>query len=211
MITIPHSSLAAQQAAAPALSRARGAATPFRDELGQAASEIELSTASGARATASGASLPAATPAAASQSAATTAGPCLADIFPGKPSDWISASGPAPTPVPSMESVFGPHPFLDNPVERLPDGSQCQLNPIWFATPATASKVAGMLGGTVVESNEFTSTGSCVQQQQPNEMVRLPSGTLINPGQVAWLYAHGYQQSYIDARLNDLVTGIDTE
>jgi hypothetical protein len=110
-----------------------------------------------------------------------------------------------------MESVFGSHPFLDNPVESLPDGATCQLNPMWFATPATAAKVAGMVGGTVVESNEFTAVDSCVQQQQPNEMVKLPSGTLINPGQVAWLYDHGYQQSYIDARVNDLVTGIDTE
>jgi hypothetical protein len=60
-----------------------------------------------------------------------------------------------------------------------------------------------------VQSDQFTAPGSVVQQQQPNEMVQLSNGTLINAGQVAWLYDHGLPQSYIDATINDMVTGVD--
>ena len=55
-----------------------------------------------------------------------------------------------------------------------------------------------MVGGTVVQSNQFTPSGGAFNQQQPNEMVRLPDGRLINPGLVASFYTHGYPQSYID-------------
>jgi hypothetical protein len=66
-----------------------------------------------------------------------------------------------------------------------------------------------MLGGTVVASDQFTAPSSPVQQQQPNQMVQLANGTLINAGQVAWLYDHGFSQSYIDASLSAMVTGTD--
>jgi hypothetical protein len=55
-----------------------------------------------------------------------------------------------------------------------------------------------MVGGKVVESNQFTGTGGPFQQQQPNYMVQLPDGRMINPGLVASFYDHGYPQSYID-------------
>jgi hypothetical protein len=184
MIVTLDSSTPAQQAAAPAPAQAGDASTAFIDELGQAASD-----------------------AAATASDATASGPSLRALFPGVPSDWAVTPDPAPSPVPTMESEFGSQPFLDNPVETLPDGSSYNLNPIWFATPATAAKVATMLGGTVVESDEFTAPNSVVQQQQPNQMVQLPNGTLINAGQVAWLFDHGLPQSYIDAAINDMVTG----
>jgi hypothetical protein len=181
------SSTQAQPVAAPAAAQAADASNPFSEfteELGQATSD-------------------------AAATASTTTSPLQA-LFPGVPADWAVTPDPAPTPAPTMESVFGSQPFLDNPVETLPDGSSYSLNPIWFATPATAATVATMLGGTVVESDEFTAPNSPVQQQQPNEMVQLSNGTLINAGQVAWLYDHGFSQTYIDASLSDMVNGAET-
>ena len=95
--------------------------------------------------------------------------------------------------------------FLDNPTESLPGGGSLTLNPLWFATPATAAKIAQMLGGKVVESNDFTSAASPVQQQQPNELVELPDGRRFNAGWIASLYTHGFPQSYIDQTIGEMV------
>ena len=141
--------------------------------------------------------------------AASTAPEGLAALFPGNPSCWASSAAPAPVPVPTAESVFGPNVFLANPTERLPDGSLLSLNPLWFATPATAATVAQMLGGTVVEANDFTSATSPVQQQQPNELVQMPDGQQINAGWVASLYTHGLPQSSIDQMIGE-ATGQST-
>jgi hypothetical protein len=129
----------------------------------------------------------------------------LAALFPGNPSCWVASAVPAPVPVPTAQSVFGPNVFLANPTESLPDGRSLNLNPLWFATPATAAKIAQMLGGKVVESNDFTSVASPVQQQQPNELVEMPDGRRFNAGWIAGLYTHGNSQSYIDQTISDLV------
>jgi len=186
MIVTLDSSTSTQPVAAPPAAQASDASTAFSEELGQATSD-----------------------AAATAPAATTPAAGLRAIFPGVPGDWAVTPDAVASSAPTMESVFGAQPFLDNPVETLPDGSSYNLNPIWFATPATAAKVATMLGGTVVASDQFTAPSSPVQQQQPNQMVQLANGTLINAGQVAWLYDHGFSQSYIDATLSDMVTGTD--
>jgi hypothetical protein len=104
---------------------------------------------------------------------------------------------PAPNPTPTAESVFGPTPWLTNPTGVGPNGSYA-YNPFYFASPQTAAKVAQMVGGKVVESNQFTGTGGVFAQQQPNQMVQLPDGRIINPGLVASFYTHGYPQSYVD-------------
>jgi hypothetical protein len=62
-----------------------------------------------------------------------------------------------------------------------------------------------MVGGTVVQSNQFTGNGGVFTQQQPNLMVQLPDGHLINPGLVASFYAHGYPQSYVDQLVSNEV------
>jgi len=62
-----------------------------------------------------------------------------------------------------------------------------------------------MVGGTVVESNQFTPSGGTFSQQQPNQMVRLPDGRMINPGLVASFYTHGYPQSYVDMMISSEV------
>ncbi len=114
--------------------------------------------------------------------------------------ETLAADPPAEGPVapPTAEALFGQQPWLANPTESLPDGGVLSLNPWWFATPQTAARVAAMLGGVVVEKNDFTAAGSPVQQQQPNQMVQLPDGRLINAGIVASLYTHGFPQSFID-------------
>jgi hypothetical protein len=104
---------------------------------------------------------------------------------------------------PTAESVFGPNPWMTAPMGIGPSGVAYAYNPLFFATPSTAMKVAQMLGGTVVQSNQFTPNGGAFQQQQANWMVQMPNGNLVNPGLVASFYTHGYPQSYIDG----LITG----
>jgi hypothetical protein len=108
-------------------------------------------------------------------------------------------TGPQPpSPPPTAESVFGPNPWVSNPTGQGPGGNVYSYNPYYFATPQTAAKVAQMVGGTVVQSNAFTPNGGPFAQTQPNQMVQLPDGRMINPGLVASFYTHGYPQSYID-------------
>jgi hypothetical protein len=108
---------------------------------------------------------------------------------------------------PTAESVFGPNPWVTNPTGTAPDGSSYGYNPMYFASAATAAKVAQMVGGKVVTSNQFTSADGPFQQQQPNQMVQLANGTLINPGLVAGFYTHGYPQSYIDFLVQNEIQG----
>ena len=105
---------------------------------------------------------------------------------------------------PTAQSVFGDNPWVTNPTGVGPAGSYA-FNPIYFATPQTAEKVAQMLGGTVVESNQLVSGGNFAQQQ-PNEMVELPNGNTVNAGLVAAFYTHGYPQSYIDQLIASAVS-----
>jgi hypothetical protein len=110
------------------------------------------------------------------------------------------------TGAPTAESVFGPSPWLANPTGLNPDGSTYSFNPQYFATPQTAAEVAQMVGGTVVQVNEMTPESGPYQQQQPNQMVQLKNGALINPGLVAGFYTHGYPQSFVDQMITNEVT-----
>jgi hypothetical protein len=150
------------------------------------------------------------------QASASSASAASASAVPASAADPTAAGNGAPdfralftgvtTPVtaqpaqqnsaPTAESVFGATPWLTNPTGIGPTGAY-SYNPIYFATPQTAAKVAQMVGGSVVGSNQFTA-GGAFSQQQPNQMVELPDGRLINPGLVAAFYTHGYPQSYID-------------
>ena len=66
-----------------------------------------------------------------------------------------------------------------------------------------------MVGGTVVQINAFTNApGTTFHQQQPNHMVKLPSGGLINPGLVAGFYTHGYPQSMVDQMISNEVANV---
>jgi hypothetical protein len=107
---------------------------------------------------------------------------------------------------PTAQSVFGANPWITDPTGTAPDGSSFNYNPLYFATPATAAKVAQLVGGQVVASDQLASAGGFAQQQ-PNEMVELPNGTLINAGLVATFYNHGVSQACIDQMIQNEVEG----
>jgi hypothetical protein len=104
---------------------------------------------------------------------------------------------------------------MSNPTGTGPNGITYGYNPLYFATESTAEQVAKMVGGTVVQSNEFMkdTPGTPFVQQQPNEMVQLSNGALINPGLIASLYTHGYPQwgevdQYVAAQVADAMNPV---
>ena len=110
-----------------------------------------------------------------------------------------AAAGPA---TPTAQSVFGPNVWMTDPIGLNPDGSTFEYNPIYFATESTAQTVAQMVGGAVITENVFTQpAGDPFVQQQPNFMVQMPNGALINPGLVASFYTFGFPESQIDTMI----------
>jgi len=63
-----------------------------------------------------------------------------------------------------------------------------------------------MLGGRVVAVNNTCPNGP-FSQAQPNLMVQMPDGRMINAGLIASFYTHGYPQSYIDTLVANVVNG----
>jgi hypothetical protein len=96
-----------------------------------------------------------------------------------------------------------------NPTGVCPDGTLYSYNPIYFATPATAQTVAQMVGGTVVQDDEFTKNtpGNPFHQSQSNNMVQLANGALVNPGLIASFYTHGYPQWMVNQMVANEVAG----
>jgi hypothetical protein len=107
---------------------------------------------------------------------------------------------------PTAQSVFGANPWVTDPTGTDPDGNSYGYNPLYFATASTAAQVAQMVGGTVVASDQLADAGGYVQSQ-PNEMVKLANGALINPGLVASFYTHGYSQSAVTQMIANEVAG----
>jgi hypothetical protein len=106
---------------------------------------------------------------------------------------------------PTAQSLFGANPWSTDAGGSGPNGGY-SYNPYYFATPATAAKVAQMLGGTVVMSDAITPSGPFKQNQQ-NQMVKMPDGRVINAGLVAGFYDHGYTQSTVDKMIAAEVSG----
>jgi hypothetical protein len=123
-----------------------------------------------------------------------------------------TASGAAdPNSEPTAQSVFGDTPWETDAGGTGPSGP-FNLNPMYFATQQTAQAVATMLGGTVVPVNTFALTpANPFSQNEPNEMVELSNGTMINPGLVAGFYTHGYQLSMIQQMIQNEVTNVAAE
>jgi hypothetical protein len=123
-----------------------------------------------------------------------------------------AAPGSDPNSVYTAEEVFGANPWVSNPTGVGPTGMTFGYNPLYFATPSTAAQVAQMLGGTVVQDNEFTKNtpGDPFAQSQPNEMVQLPDGALINPGLVASFYTHGYPQWEVNQSIAEDVAAAES-
>ena len=140
--------------------------------------------------------------------AATTAAADFHALFTtAAPATAPSTAPPAdPDAPPTAQSVFGASPWQSNPLGRNPNGTQFSYNPIYFASAATAAQVAQMLGGSVVQNNALAPSA----QEQPNYMVQMPDGRMINPGLVAAFYTHGYPQSYIDGLIASQISGTAT-
>jgi hypothetical protein len=134
---------------------------------------------------------------AAADTSASSETPDFRALFTSVPTPVTAAPTPPPA-SPTAESVFGANPWMTNPTGTGPDGAPFSYNRYYFATAQTAATVAQMVGGKVVQSNQFTPSGGPFQQQQPNYMVQLSDGRMINPGLVASFYTHGYPQSYVD-------------
>lgn len=130
-------------------------------------------------------------------------------LFNGVSSHAPAAAAPQAQSAPTAEDVFGSNPWVANPTGMAPDGSIYGYNPQYFATPETAAAVARMVGGTVVPVNLMTSApGSTFMQQQPNLMVQLKNGALINPGLVAGFYTHGYPQSMVNQMIANEIANV---
>jgi hypothetical protein len=129
----------------------------------------------------------------------------------GSVTPWSPALAVAPAAVstcplaPTAQSLFGANPWSTSAGGYGPSGSY-SYNPYYFATPATAAKVAQMLGGKVVAMNDITPLGP-FQQNQPNQMVLMPDGRLINAGLVAGFYDHGFTQQTVDKMIAAEVSG----
>lgn len=143
---------------------------------------------------------------------ATPSGSSSAPAAAATPAAQATTATVAPTTstsAPTAQSVFGDQPWLQDPGGTGADGSTWDYNPIYFATPATAAQVASMVGGTVIQQNVMTpSAGSTLMQNQPNEMVQLSNGTVLNPGLIADFYDHGYSQSMVDQMIQNEIKGV---
>jgi hypothetical protein len=106
---------------------------------------------------------------------------------------------------PTAQSLFGANPWSSDAGGSGPNGSY-SYNPYYFATPATAAAVAQMLGGKVVTTDAITPYGP-FKQDEPNQMVQMPDGRVINAGLVAGFYDHGYTQQMVDKMIAAEVSG----
>ena len=138
--------------------------------------------------------------------------PVVADfiaLFTPKPSSGVPVATPLPpAPSPTPESVFGDQVWMSNPGYTAPDGGSHAYNPTYFASAATAQKVADMVGGKVVPMNAMAAAGVMLQTE-PNLMVQLPDGKILNPGLIANYYNHGYPQSYVDTLVQAEIRGVE--
>lgn len=139
------------------------------------------------------------TPATSSPTKATPSTASTANATPVAPAD-SSDDGPA-------GPLFGPTPWLTDPTGSGP-GPTTHYSQYYFATPQTAQTVASMVGGTVVSANEMvTAPGSPFIQNQPNLMVQLPNGGLVNPGLIATFFTHQWPTSFINQQISNEVAG----
>lgn len=102
--------------------------------------------------------------------------------------------------------LFGPNPWLTDPTGSGL-GTTTHYSPFYFATEQTAQTVASMVGGTVVSENEMVSSGTPFVQDQPNLMVQLPNGGLVNPGLIATFFTHNWPTSFVNQQIANEVAG----
>ena len=124
----------------------------------------------------------------------------------GSPAPVVTSPAATTSPMaPTAQSLFGDNPWSTNAGGNGPGGSY-NYNHYYFATPQTAAKVAQMLGGTVVAMDAITPYGP-FKQNQPNQMIQMPDGKLINAGLIAGMYDHGYTQHAVDQMIAGEISG----
>lgn len=133
----------------------------------------------------------------------------IGTVTPWSPAAAATApAAPAATASPmaaTAQSLFGANPWCTDAGGTGPNSSY-SYNSYYFATPQTAARVAQMLGGKVVEMDAITPFGP-FKQNQPNRMVQMPDGRLINAGVVAGFYDHGYTQQMVNKMIAAEVSG----
>ena len=130
----------------------------------------------------------------------------IGTLFSPSPAAAVTPTASTTSPMaPTAQSLFGANPWSAGAGGTGPNGDY-SYNPYYFATPATAAKVAQMLGGTVVAVDAITPYGP-FKQNQPNLMVQMPDGKLINAGLVAGWYDHGYTQQAVDRMIAGELSG----
>lgn len=112
-----------------------------------------------------------------------------------------AAQSDTPAGPPSAASVFGDNPWMTSATGHSAGLGSYSYNPRYFATKPTADKVAQLIGGTVVEKNAIVGDGGPFIQDQPNYMVQLPNGHLVNPAFTVNYYNQGWSQAQIDRML----------
>jgi hypothetical protein len=105
--------------------------------------------------------------------------------------------------------VFGSNPYITNPGGTAPNGVTYSYNPTYFATRATADKLAQMYGGTVVEMNAITPYGP-FQQSHANEMIRFPNGNVVNAGILASYFDRGWSRDQINQAIAGEINSFPT-
>lgn len=127
---------------------------------------------------------------------------------PGVPS--VGSTTP-PSAIPTA-NPYGNSPFAANPGFTGPNGPG-GYNPQTFATQSTAQQIASQYGGTVISNPSAGLLGapsSPFQTNQPQYMIQMPNGTIIDPAKIASLYANagpGGLTAYDQAQVQDVLNG----
>jgi hypothetical protein len=188
--------------------RTAGPLAPRTTPAASAASAASTASTAAPSFTAVFASIAAAAAAAGTTEASTVAAPSGSTVAASASTTPAAASAtPAVVADGPAGPLFGANPWLTDPTGSGP-GPVTNYNPIYFATEQTAETVAQMAGGTVVSMQDFTSApGSPFQQNEPNLMVQLPNGGLVNPGLIADIYSHGWNQAFTDQQVANEFAG----
>lgn len=107
--------------------------------------------------------------------------------------------------IPRVEEIFGETFWVESPQARHAGGFW-NINPLHFATDQTAAKLAEMLGGKAVQRYDVMNGSGPFYQTQPNNMIELRNGVVLNAGLLADIYNHGYPQSFIDRQIASMVS-----
>ena len=130
----------------------------------------------------------------------------IGSVSPLAPPTTTAPAAPPTSPLaPTAQSLFGDSPW-ETDAGGTGLGTTYSYNHYYFATPQTAAIVAKMLGGQVVEQSALT-PGGPFAQNEPNQMIKMPDGRMINAGLVAGFYDHGYTQTQVNQMIAAEVSG----